>query len=283
MHTLAHVEERTISLPGSDATMLRRSSTNPDRRDAIVFLNGLLGDSSQWRLFDQYLPPTDYADCYYIDHHYDSRKDPPTVANVVRETLGLLNSGPLAEAAPPRLTLVGSSFGGNLALYLAANRLVKPCNLALFAPGGIPEVARVSSLLGAFRTVSRIIDVSFERLFGDPRVAQKPLVQRFLKAYNERLSPRKRHYMRNMLSLTRSARSAVLTEAQLASIDADTLLLWGREDEVTPPHLCELFRQRLRRGSVFWLHAGHAGHVECAEESSAALRRFVVERARLAS
>lgn len=269
------VAGRTLAFDGFPSTMEYRPAESGAGGCAVVFLHGLLGDSSQWRVLDEHVDPTSYADTFYVDYHYEQRARPPTFEDIVRETRACIAAARECASAS-RLVLVGSSFGGNLALYLAAHGLTPADRLVLFAPGGIPEVAQRRSLLQSFRTVNSIIHVSFDRLFGDPRVKGNPTVRRFLEAYRAKLEPCKRRFVRNMLTLSRTLRNSVLSAADLARVRARTLLVWGRQDIVTPPDLCELFHARIPRSRVCWVDSGHAAHVECPRESSHALRDFCV-------
>lgn len=246
------------------------------RDRALVFLHGLLGDSEQWHSLDRHIAPTEYADAYYVDFHFEQpRKAALTWDGVVDELLALLRHGPGLNSG---LKLIGSSSGGHLALWLASRGLVAPENLVLFAPGGIPEVAKQRGMLQSFRTVDKIIDMSFERIFSNPALARSASSRQWVESYEKRLRPRRRDLVRNLIALSRHMRQSVLSNGDLRRIRAETLFVWGRNDQVTPPHLCELFLERVPGSRVAWIEAGHASHIEAPQETSRVLRDFCLRQ-----
>lgn len=261
-----------LHLPNATTTM-RCFRGSQGGRPAIVFMHGLLGDGHQWDRLDTPCRPRDYADAYYIDYHFEQRRASAlTFRELVQETVAMLEAGPGLNH--PQLALVGSSFGGHMALYLDAFRLAAPRQLILFAPGGTREAASRRGLLKAHRNIDKIIDVSFERIFSDPSVARDPNIQAMIREYRRKIDPLRREYARNIISLSRAMRESVLSLDDLARIRAETLLVWGRRDIVTPPEICDLMAQRLPDVRVAWTDSGHAAHVECAEQSSQLLRDF---------
>ena len=123
-----------LHLPNATTTM-RCFRGSQGGRPAIVFMHGLLGDGHQWDRLDTPCRPRDYADAYYIDYHFEQRRASAlTFRELVQETVAMLKAGPGLNH--PQLALVGSSFGGHMALYLDAFRLATPRQLILFAPGG---------------------------------------------------------------------------------------------------------------------------------------------------
>ncbi|MBL8878508.1 MAG: alpha/beta hydrolase [Phycisphaerales bacterium] len=269
-----------LHFPGSTTTM-RCFRGAQAGRPAIVFLHGLLGDGHQWDRLDIPCRPRDYADAYYIDYHFEQRRACPlSFRELVGDTVRMLSAGPGLDH--PHLALVGSSFGGHMALYLDAFRLAHPQQLILFAPGGTREAASQRGLLKSHRNIDKIIDVSFERIFSDPSVARDPGIQEMIREYRRKIDPLRRDFARNVISLSRAMKESVLSLDDLARVRAETLLVWGRNDIVTPPEICNLMAQRLRDVRVAWTDSGHAAHVECAEESSRLVREFCLSTGRYA-
>lgn len=265
--------EHQIHLPGRITTM--RCASEGTNRPAVVFLHGLLGDSTQWHALDRPYAPASYANTYYIDFHFEQRRaSSMTWGDIVSDVVALLERGPGLRG---QLTLVGSSFGGHLALYLAAHGYADPEGLVLFAPGGIPEVSKQRGLLQSYRTIDKILDVSFERIFNDPSMAHDPRIRASAEEYKRRIDPYKRDLGRNLIELSRHMREATLSHHNLRQIRARTLLVWGRRDMVTPPELCDIFARHIPRSRVAWMNSGHAAHFECSTECSEALRDFCLE------
>jgi pimeloyl-ACP methyl ester carboxylesterase len=254
-----------------------RARLSTVERPAVVFLHGLLGDATQWFSMSDYHPLTEYADAYYVDFHFELRRESPLgFAEIVRELRQLLSHGPGIDH--PDMTFVGSSFGGHVAVYLAAHRLADPAKLVLFAPGGIPELAQQRGMLQSYRTIDKILEVSFDRLFSDPAVAKDPKIRASIARYRDRIEPYKRNFFRNLIDVSRQMREFVIQHSDLRRIPVPTLLVWGRRDIVTPPEICDIYLRHLPASEVAWIDSGHAGHVECPEASGRLLRHFVLHR-----
>ncbi len=274
--------EETIVLPGACATLRRLPGRRADR--CVIFFHGMLGDSDQWEVFEAHASPRGYAECWRLDFHFErERLEPLTFEGIIAETEALLAEAERRRAAahpaagPARRFMVGSSFGGHIAMHFAARGGAwRPDGLVLFAPGGYPEATRRRGLLQSFRTAGKIFDVSFDRIFSTPRVRENARVRELLRVYRERLAPHKRMFIRNLIGLSRSVRRCELSHAELARITAHTLLVWGRHDIVTPPEVCAALASHVPGAHVAWVEAGHAAHVECPAESSRILRSFCV-------
>lgn len=281
--------EQVLTLPGIMTTL--RLVPCPRPRQTLVFFHGLLGDGHQWDVFNYHTPPATWADCLYLDFHFEARRpDALTFQDMLRDATLLLRAangqfgvvgaeaGRFDLAAERRrslpMTFVGSSFGGHLALHLASRGPVRPDNLVLFASGGIPEAARQRGLLKSYRTVDKIFEVSFERIFSEPSVAKNAEICDLLRTYKERIEPHRRIFIRNLLDLSRSMMDSSLTHDELRRLDTRTLLVWGKRDIVTPPEIGSVFAGLLPNARTLWVDAGHASHVERADVGSRALRSF---------
>lgn len=263
--------ERVVRLPGMMTTM--RFVPAMEKQHTVVFFHGLLGDSHSWEVFDPYASPQRYADCYYVDFHFDVRRATRvTLEEIVTETVSLMREGPGLGEQP--LTLIGNSFGGHLALFVTSRGHVSPRNLALFSPGGIPEVVAHRGTLKSYRTVDRILEVSFERIFNDPSVANDPRIREKVRRYKERIDPVKRTLARNLLQLSKTVKRNMLTRADLRRVQARTLLVWGSRDMVTPPEVCKIMAENIPRSRIVWMDSGHAVHIECPKACSGLLKEF---------
>ena len=197
-----------ITLPHSLTSMYCTRVAEPSH--ALVFIHGLLGNSEQWRILERYDPPTEYADCSWIDFHLERKRAArPTFQQLVRDVSELLQRGPQSSGQP--ITLVGSSMGGHLALYLAAHEFVRPHGLVLFSPGGISEAAEQRGLLRSYSTVNKILDVSFERIFTDESIVSNPFVRQVLEDYQASIEPHRYVLVKNIISLIRSMQASVLS------------------------------------------------------------------------
>lgn len=270
--------EKTVHLNGIRSTM-RVKAAFPGCGPTVVFLHGLLGDSGQWDIFDRYHAPRSYSDAYYLDFHFEQRR-PHALSfdEIVEETLDLLRNGPGLFSKP--LALVGSSFGGHLALYIAAKGLAWADRMVLVAPGGIPEVMDQRGLLQSYRTVDKIFEVSFERLFADPSVASNPEIKEVVRTYRDRVEPYRRDWARNLLDISKGMQRHLLSHQDLRGIDSRVLFIWGRQDVITPPRVCRVMLDHIPNSRVEWVDCGHAAHIERPDLVSGLLRDFCLEESR---
>jgi pimeloyl-ACP methyl ester carboxylesterase len=80
---------------------------------------------------------------------------------------------------------------------------------------------------------------------------------------------------RAMVKLSRSARRNHLGD-EIHRISCPSLVLWGRQDIVTPPEAAEAFRSKIPSSKLVWFdRCGHAPMIECPEEFALALVDFV--------
>jgi len=162
--------------------------------------------------------------------------------------------------------IVGSSFGGHVGLKLAIRHPTLVRGLVLAGSSGLAE----KPLLHAERPKHsrEWIEAKISELFFDVSQMRQDDVER---AYLE-LSDRRKQ--RALIRLSRSARSDHLGD-QLGRIVAPTLVLWGREDVVTPPEAAIGFASAVPDAELVWLdRCGHAPMMECPDRFTDALDGF---------
>src|SRR5262245_23013081 len=83
--------EHVISLPGITTTLRVVRAERP--RHTLVFFHGLLGDGHQWDVFNFHTPPATWADCLYLDFHFESQRAASlSFADMLRDTTLLLRA-----------------------------------------------------------------------------------------------------------------------------------------------------------------------------------------------
>ena len=215
----------------------------------VVLLHGMLGDLSNW---------VDTVDTL-------SNRGYRVLAPVLP-----IYDFPLSETGVPRLTehvhdfvdaldldtvvLVGNSLGGHVALLYALNFPEKVHSMVLSGSSGIYETTMGSSF---FRRQDReFIKERTEMTFYDPAHATEDLVDEMLEIVNDR--PR----AFRLLKIARSADEETVTE-QLSQLDMPSLLVWGRDDIITPPEVAEEFRDRMPNARLEFIDkCGHAPMIE---------------------
>lgn len=156
-----------------------------------------------------------------------------------------------------RAHLVGHSMGGYVCLRLAANRPEAVRRLVLVAPAGVPTgrsmLGHLVPLLGAARHATP----SFL-----PVLARDAL----------RMGP---------VALWRAARDLLDEDVRedLRSIQAPTLLIWGKRDPLVPPVIGDLLRAEIPNSRLLVLEkAAHVPMFDRPEEFDEALLAFLAGR-----
>lgn len=165
--------------------------------------------------------------------------------------------------------LVGNSFGGHVALRVALEHPDIVSGLVLAGSSGLIERSMVREV--QIRPSREWLSEKIGELFYDRAHMREADLER---AYKE-LSQRAR--ARAMVRLSRTARKNHLGK-QMRDIMTPTLLIWGRQDVVTPPEAAEQFDQLIPNSRLVWLdQCGHVPMVEKPDEFAGELLRFVGE------
>lgn len=165
--------------------------------------------------------------------------------------------------------LVGNSFGGHVALRLALEQPDLVEALVLAGSSGLIERTMVR---GAPTRPSREwLEEKIGELFYDKSRMRQADIDRAYRELNNRGSARA------MVSLSKSARRNHLGD-RIGEITCPTLLIWGREDIVTPPAAAEEFLSLMPDAQLHWIEScGHAPMMEAPEAFAAAMARFFDE------
>lgn len=165
------------------------------------------------------------------------------------------------------VVLVGNSFGGHVASRLAiyCPELVR--GLVLAGASGLIEKSMVADV--QIRPSREWLRRKIGELFHDQSAMRESDLDR---AYAE-LSDR--GGARAMVKLSRSARRDHLGDA-MSQIRQPTLLIWGRQDIVTPPEAADGFQRHIPHAKMVWLdQCGHAPMIEKPEQFARAVVEFL--------
>lgn len=173
-----------------------------------------------------------------------------------------------AETLGEPAIFIGSSFGGHAALRVAIERPDLVRALVLTGSSGLAE----KPILGnrASRADREWLEGKIAELFFDREKMSVDDVERA-----EQALFKDRDKARAMIRLSRSCREDYLGPA-LPAIEAPTLVLWGRQDIVTPPEAAEEFAELIPNAMLVWLeNCGHAPMIEKPVEFCVALNQFL--------
>lgn len=217
----------------------------------VVFLHGLVGLNEHWESVVERLQPRVRCIRFQLPL-LQLRGEDCSIQGVTRLTEQWLRQH-VGEPA----VLVGNSFGGHVALRLAIEHPGAVRALVLAGSSGLIEKSMVSDI--QIRPSRTWLSRKIGELFHDPSMMREADLDR---AYAE-LSDRRG--ARAMVKLSRSARRDHLGD-RMSQIAAPTLLLWGRQDVVTPPEAAEGFHKLISGSRLVWFdNCGHVPMMEAAD------------------
>lgn len=168
-----------------------------------------------------------------------------------------------------KVHLLGNSLGGHIAQLYALQHPEHVASMTLTGSSGLFE----SAFGTAFpkRGDYEYIKKKTGETFYDPSVASKELVDEVFGIVNDR---------NKAISVVVTAKSAVLHNLgdKLHNLKAPTLLIWGKQDTVTPPFVGEKFHELIPNSQLFFIdECGHAPMMEKPEQFNDILENFLKE------
>lgn len=169
-----------------------------------------------------------------------------------------------------QFTLLGNSLGGHVALVYTKDHLDKVHSLVLTGSSGLYENAFGGSY-------PRKGDKAYLRdkiavTFYDPAMATDELVDACHEIVNDRGK------LIRILAIAKSAIRHNMAD-DLPNLKVPTLLIWGKQDQITPPHVAEEFHEALPDSELVWIDkCGHAPMMERPEAFNKALDDWMHKR-----
>lgn len=232
----------------------------------VILLHGMLGDLSNWVDAVRALSENGYRVLAPVIPVYGlslRKTSVPGLAQTLRDFVTTLDLAPSI--------LVGNSLGGHIALLYA---LDYPDDVSAMILSGSSGIYEATLGTGTMRRHDReFIRERTEMTFYDPVHATDELVDEMLEIVNDR--PR----ALRLIKIARSADTETVT-GRLAKLDMPTLLVWGRDDVITPPYVGEEFRDRLVDAELHFIdRCGHAPMIEHPETFNEVMLDFLDELA----
>ncbi len=173
----------------------------------------------------------------------------------------------ISDMAFARVTLVGNSLGGHVALHYALTHPENVSGMVLTGSSGLKE-----NTMGT--TLPRRKDYDYVRekaalTFYDPAMATEELVDDVFATLNSNVKA---------LKLLRMAKSAVRENLahELHRMTMPVGLIWGRDDIVTPPEVAHEFHEKLALSRLSFIdRCGHAPMMERPDEFNVILRWYL--------
>lgn len=174
------------------------------------------------------------------------------------------------EKVKTPVTIVGNSMGGHVGLILTTNRPELVQNLVLTGSSGLYERTFGDSF--PRKGDKTYIKKKTEEVFYDPSVATDALVEEVFSIVNDRMKGIK------TVMLARSAiKHNMLND--LPNIHCPTCIIWGKQDNVTPPEVAIDMHKYIPKSDLFWIdHCGHAAMMEKPDEFNNILYAWIKDK-----
>jgi 2-hydroxy-6-oxonona-2,4-dienedioate hydrolase len=167
--------------------------------------------------------------------------------------------------------LLGNSLGGHVALVHILKHPERIKSLILTGSSGLYEHGMGDTY--PKRGDYEYIKTKTELTFYDPKMATKELVDEVYEIVNSRIKAIK------IIALAKSAIRNNLGK-ELNNITKPTLLIWGRNDTITPPFVGEEFNKLIPGSELHFIDkCGHAPMMEVPESFNIILAGFLEKRA----
>ncbi|TVR84218.1 MAG: alpha/beta hydrolase [Chitinophagaceae bacterium] len=229
----------------------------------IVLLHGLFGALSNFAHVLDYFTPKMKV-CIPLLPLFDLPLNETSVIGMVKHIEEFLEKRGYDD-----VIVLGNSLGGHIALLFTLQNMDKVRTMVLTGSSGLFE-----SALGD--TYPKKSDYTYikdktEYTFYDPKTATKALVDEVYEIVNNR------NKAIRVIYLAKSAMRHNLKD-DLPKITTNTLLIWGKNDRITPPFVAEEFLKQLPNAQLDFINqCGHAAMMEKPDEFNKHLEDFLVK------
>ena len=231
----------------------------------IVVLHGLMGGLSNFDAVTEYFSENGYKVVIPELPLYTM----PLIKTGVKTFAKYLNDF-IKLKKFDKVILLGNSLGGHIGLY--HTKLYPDVMQALVITGssGLYESAMGESY--PKRGDYEYIKKKAEDVFYDPAVATKEIVDEVYETVNDR------NKLIKTLAIAKSAIRHNMAQ-DLPHMKTPTCIIWGRNDNVTPPEVAEDFNKLLPDSDLYWIDkCGHAAMMERPEEFNRILAEWLKKR-----
>ncbi|MBT0551615.1 alpha/beta fold hydrolase [Riemerella anatipestifer] len=164
----------------------------------------------------------------------------------------------IKEEVKEPVTIVGNSMGGHIGLILTLSKPELVKNLVLTGSSGLYEKSFGDSF--PRKGDKEYIRKKTQEVFYDPAVATDQLVDEVFSVVNDRMKGIK------TVMLARSAIKHNMIK-DLPKITCLTCIIWGKQDNVTPPEVAVDMHKYIPNSDLYWIDkCGHAAMMEKPQE-----------------
>lgn len=231
----------------------------------IIILHGLMGGLSNFEGVTRYFPEKGYKVLVPELPIYDMPMLKTTVKNFAKFLHGFIEYKGFDQ-----VILLGNSLGGHIGLLHTRMYPEKVKALVITGSSGLYESAMGDGY--PKREDYEFVKKKAQDVFYDPQVATKEIVDDVYATINDR---------KKLIKTLAIAKSAIRHNMSddLPNMKTPTCIIWGKNDNVTPPNVAEEFHELLPDSALFWIDkCGHAPMMEHPETFNSILDQWLIER-----
>lgn len=166
-----------------------------------------------------------------------------------------------------KVHVLGNSLGGHIAILYALAHPEQIASITLTGSSGLFENSMGTSFPP--RNNYQFIKEKTESTFFDPAVATQELIDEVFSTVNDR------NKAIRIIAMAKSAIRHNLAD-KLHQIEMPTLLVWGKQDTITPPFVGEKFKELIPHATLIFIdRCGHAPMMEHPDEFNGYLADFL--------
>ena len=214
----------------------------------IIVLHGLMGNLSNFNEVTRFFKERNFKVIMPVLPIYEL----PLLKTSVKELAKFLDNFIIHKKIKD-FVLMGNSLGGHIGLYYT-KMFNKAKGMILTGSSGLYEKGMGSGYTK--RGDYNVIKKKVEEVFYSPEVASKELVDEVFETVNDR---------GKLIKILAMAKSAIRHNmaADLPKMKLPTCIIWGKNDNVTPPNVADEFHKLLPNSNLFWINkCGHAPMME---------------------
>ncbi len=231
----------------------------------IIILHGLMGGLSNFNGVTDYFPPKGYRVLIPELPIYDM----PMLKTTVKQFSKFLKKF-IEFKQLENFILLGNSLGGHIGLLYTKMYPETVKALVITGSSGLYESAMGDGY--PRRGDYEFIKKKAENVFYDPKVATKEIVDEVFDTVNNRSKIIK------TLAIAKSAIRHNMAK-DLPKMPTPTCIIWGKNDQVTPPDVADLFHELLPDSDLFWIEkCGHAPMMEHPNKFNEILASWLLKR-----
>ena len=216
----------------------------------IIILHGLMGGLCNFQGVFEYFPTKNYK---VIIPELPVDSTPILKTNVATFSKFIFDFIEFKKLKD--VVLLGNSLGGHVGLLFTRDYPELVSGLIITGSSGLYEKSMIGDGYPK-RGNYEYIKAKTEEVFYDPEIATKEIVDEVFASVNNR------EKLIRTLSLAKSAIRHNMAD-DLPNMKTKTLIIWGKQDNVTPPNVAEDFNSLLPNSDLLWIDkCGHAPMME---------------------